>query len=141
MRAESASRVTSAAGVVVAAIVLVSACGSSTRATTGSPTAVQLGAGLVQAKPCLVCHTTTGAPAAGPTFAGLAGSTVKLSDGTTVTADDAYLKRSILDPSAQTVAGFPKGLMAKIVKPYSISPRQADQIVAFLHTLARSGNH
>ena len=35
----------------------------------------------------------------GPTWKGLYGSEVKLVDGTTVTADETYLKESITDPS------------------------------------------
>jgi cytochrome c oxidase subunit 2 len=31
---------------------------------------------------------------------------VKLSDGRTVTADDAYLRESVLDPGAKIVAGY-----------------------------------
>ena len=127
------------AGAAFASASLLSGCGDGGTTTTQPPGAasdlVAKGAGLVQVKPCLVCHTTNGGSSAGPTFAGLAGSRVTLSDGTTVTADDAYLKRSIIDPGAQTVAGFPKGLMATLVPPNSITTLQAAAIVAFLDTL------
>jgi cytochrome c oxidase subunit 2 len=121
----------------VAAVVALgaAACGGSSSKSQSSSLAGR-GAGLVQVKPCLVCHTTNGGPAAGPTFAGLAGSRVKLADGTTVTADDAYLERSILEPSAQTVEGFPKGLMATLVRPATVTPLQADAIVAYIDSLA-----
>jgi cytochrome c oxidase subunit 2 len=112
------------------------ACGGGSSSKPQLSSLAARGAGLVQVKPCLVCHTTNGGPAAGPTFAGLAGSRVTLADRTTVTADDAYLKRSILDPGAQTVAGFPKGLMATLVKPASVTPVQADAIVAYIDSLA-----
>ncbi|HUI47462.1 MAG TPA: c-type cytochrome [Acidimicrobiia bacterium] len=123
---------------ILAAALAVSACGGGSHATAppGPPSLVEQGAGLVQAKPCLVCHTTNGGSGAGPTFAGLAGSQVKLSDGSTVTADDAYLERSILDPDAQTVAGFRKGLMSSLVPPHSLTTRQAAAIVAYIDTLA-----
>ena len=143
-----AARVRSRTSVIlafVAALAALAACGgggshaggsASTTAPAGANAAlVAKGAGLVQVKPCLVCHTTNGAPAAGPTFAGLSGSRVTLTDGTTVTADDAYLERSILDPDAQTVAGFPKGLMRKLVPPNSITTLQARSIVAYIDTL------
>jgi len=55
---------------------------------------------------CAACHTTTGAASLGPTWKGLAGSSVRLADGTTVVADRDYLVSSILDPGAQRVAGF-----------------------------------
>lgn len=38
---------------------------------------------------CSACHSLDGSPGAGPTFRGLAGSSVELADGTTVTGDDA----------------------------------------------------
>lgn len=55
---------------------------------------------------CLNCHTLDGQPHIGPTWAGLLGSSVKLADGTSVVADDAYLTRSMMDPQAQIVDGF-----------------------------------
>jgi cytochrome c oxidase subunit II len=127
------------AGAAFTSAWLLSGCGGGGATTTPPPGAapdlVAKGAGLVQVKPCLVCHTTNGGSSAGPTFAGLAGSRVMLSDGTIVTADNAYLRRSIIDPGAQTVAGFPKGLMATLVPPNSITTLQAAAIVAYLDTL------
>ena len=52
---------------------------------------------------CAGCHAN---PRVAPLLDGLSGAQVKLQDGTTVTADDAYLKRSIVDPAAQLVAGY-----------------------------------
>src|SRR2546430_5877616 len=37
----------------------------------------------------------------GPSFVGVYGSTVKLTSGQTVQADDAYIRESILNPSAK----------------------------------------
>ncbi len=55
---------------------------------------------------CIGCHSITGASGAGPTWKGLYGSQVQLTDGSTVTADDAYIKESILNPNAKVVKGF-----------------------------------
>jgi cytochrome c oxidase subunit 2 len=55
---------------------------------------------------CFACHTIDGQPHIGPTWAGLYGSQVKLADGSTVTADEGYLTRSMMDPQAQIVAGY-----------------------------------
>jgi cytochrome c oxidase subunit 2 len=55
---------------------------------------------------CISCHTASGNRSEGPTWKGLYGHPVTLTDGTTVTADDAYIARSISDPSAQVVSGF-----------------------------------
>lgn len=53
---------------------------------------------------CLRCHTVDGTPHLGPTWRGLYRSTVRLADGTHVTADDAYLTESMMDPGVKLVA-------------------------------------
>ncbi|HEX8789371.1 MAG TPA: cytochrome c oxidase subunit II [Polyangiaceae bacterium] len=55
---------------------------------------------------CLSCHTLDGQPHIGPSWAGLYDSDVKLSDGTIVKADVAYLTRSMMDPQAQIVDSY-----------------------------------
>lgn len=55
---------------------------------------------------CLACHTVDGTPSTGPTWKGLAGTPRPLESGETVVADDTYLTLSIVDPTAQVVAGF-----------------------------------
>jgi cytochrome c oxidase subunit 2 len=55
---------------------------------------------------CLSCHTIDGQPHVGPTWAGLYESRVKLDDGRTVVADDAYLTRSMMEPAGDVVSGF-----------------------------------
>jgi cytochrome c oxidase subunit 2 len=55
---------------------------------------------------CRTCHLPGDATRA-PVLAGLPGRTVTLRDGRTVTADDAYLRRALLDPAADVVAGYP----------------------------------
>jgi mono/diheme cytochrome c family protein len=60
---------------------------------------------------------------------------VKLADGSTVTADDAYLAESILHPDAKVVDGFPKGTMPN----YSGQLTDADvtALVAYLRSLEK----
>lgn len=56
---------------------------------------------------CLACHTDTEQPGAiGPGLAKVFGHDVLLADGTTVKADENYLRESILDPQAKIVAGY-----------------------------------
>jgi cytochrome c oxidase subunit 2 len=66
-------------------------------ATTGQKLFQELG--------CTSCHRfdTQGR---GPNLVGLYGKPVLLSDGSTVIADDAYIRESILNPGSQIVAGF-----------------------------------
>jgi cytochrome c oxidase subunit 2 len=54
---------------------------------------------------CLSCHSAN-AHARAPVLEGLFGKNVPLKDGSVVKADDGYIRRSILKPSDQIVAGF-----------------------------------
>jgi cytochrome c oxidase subunit 2 len=96
---------------------------------------VARGQRLVEDRACLSCHSTDGTRLAGPTWKGLARSTVELSDGRRVVADRAYLRRAIQDPDAETVKGFPSGLMASVIKPGSVNDQDADAIAAYIETL------
>jgi mono/diheme cytochrome c family protein len=82
-----------------------------TAAASATPT-VSLGATLYQQKGCVGCHSVDGTTAGktGPTFKGLYGSSVPLATGVTRKADDAYLRRSILDPAREIVRGFEPGM-------------------------------
>jgi cytochrome c oxidase subunit 2 len=60
---------------------------------------------------CVACHSLDGAPGVGPTWQGLYNRQEQLTDGSTVTVDDAYIINSILDPNSQITAGFNPNLM------------------------------
>jgi len=89
------------------------------------------GQALVSANGCAACHSTNGAPGIGPTWFGLAGSQVRLTDGSVVIADDAYIHESIKAPQAKIVAGFENQLMPT----YGFPDEQIDDIVAYIKTL------
>ena len=102
--------------------------------TPADPVAAR-GKGLVEERACLSCHTTDGTRLTGPSWKGLAGSTVELADGRRVVADRDYLRRAVQDPNAELVKGFPSGIMAAVVKPGSVSDEEADAIAAYIETL------
>jgi len=82
---------------------------------------------------CFACHTVDGTRLVGPTWAGLYGHEVELADGTTVVVDDEYIRRSILDPTAQVVAGFsPMTFNAQAV---GITDLQISNIIEYIKTL------
>ncbi len=54
---------------------------------------------------CVTCHSA-GAQARCPDLAGLFGRTVTLTTGQTLTADEGYIRESILTPGAKIVAGY-----------------------------------
>jgi cytochrome c oxidase subunit 2 len=59
---------------------------------------------------CPTCHTTDGSERVGPSLRALAGRTVALGDGSQVRRDRAYLRESIVDPTAKLVKGFTPGM-------------------------------
>jgi cytochrome c oxidase subunit 2 len=70
----------------------------------GQPLAVR-GQQLFQQLACVTCHLddNTGR---GPSLAGLFGTTVELEGGAKATADDSYIRESILTPQTKIVAGY-----------------------------------
>lgn len=81
---------------------------------------------------CLACHSNDGTPRVGPTFKGLAGSQRTLADGSTVTADDDYLMRSILEPNAQVVQGFPPAMPPMAG---TLNQTQIESIILYIKSL------
>lgn len=73
--------------------------------TDASGDPVAAGSKLYNDLACNTCHLNDG-KGRGPSYLGLYGSKVKLADGSTVTADDAYIRESILQPNAKIVAGY-----------------------------------
>lgn len=72
----------------------------------GGGTPVERGENLTAIQGCVTCHSTDGSTKIGPTFQGLFGSEKTFEDGTSTTADENYIRESILDPSAKIVQGF-----------------------------------
>jgi cytochrome c oxidase subunit II len=66
----------------------------------------EVGARLYKSRGCASCHTATGAASVGPSFKGVFGHEVVLSDRRRVPVDEDYLRESILEPTAKVVAGF-----------------------------------
>jgi cytochrome c oxidase subunit 2 len=60
---------------------------------------------LFAEKACGTCHLSDGKGRA-PSLDGFYDSTVKLADGSTVKADDSYIRESVLSPNAKIVAGY-----------------------------------
>jgi cytochrome c oxidase subunit 2 len=107
-----------------------SAAGPSAVGTTGAADAAR-GEQLARSAGCAGCHGPDFGGGAGPEWTGLAGSEVELADGSTVVADEAYLVRSIADPSADVVADYSLRMPAN-----NLSDAEIADIVAFIETLA-----
>jgi cytochrome c oxidase subunit II len=68
-------------------------------------TMLQQGEALFTQLACVTCHLPDGT-GRGPSLVGVFGSTVTLDSGSTVTADESYLRESILTSQAKTVKGY-----------------------------------
>ena len=101
---------------------------------TVTPALVARGRSLYTSDGCIACHSLTGAAGAGPSLKGVAGSTVTLADGSTVTADDAYLEAAITDADAQIVKGYRAGVMPAAVASFDLAGKPDDlrALVAFI---------
>lgn len=99
-----------------------------TGGTENTQTMADAGAKLYNQYGCVTCHGTGRAPA----FNGLYQKPVQLSTGASVTADDAYLRESILDPSAKIVNGYP-AIMPTFKD--QLSEEQVLDLIAFIRSL------
>jgi cytochrome c oxidase subunit 2 len=95
-------------------------------------TLAEKGEALVQEQGCQGCHSIDGSVQVGPTWLGLYGSERNLDDGSTVVADETYLRTSILEPNAQLVSGF-----AGIMPAYQgvLSDEDVDAIIEYIKSL------
>jgi len=85
---------------------------------------------------CATCHRSD-TQGRGPNLEGLFGKPVQLEDGRTVTADENYVRESILDPGAKVVRGF------KPVMPTFqglVSEEQLNALVAYVKSISKSGD-
>ncbi len=93
--------------------------------------AVTNGQNLYFERGCVSCHARDDSYSVGPSWKGLYGSEVRLDDGSSVIADDAYLLESILDPTAKIVEGYAPGSMP----PNGLTETEAKQLIEYIKTL------
>jgi len=82
---------------------------------------------------CVTCHRTD-SQGRGPNLMGVFGKPVQLEDGRIVTADENYIRESILEPGAKIVKGF------KPVMPTFqglVSEEQLNALVAYVKSLSQ----
>jgi cytochrome c oxidase subunit 2 len=83
---------------------------------------------------CAACHSVDGSKIVGPTWKGLYGHDVTLSDGSTVKADDAYILESITNPNAKIVQGFAPNLMPQTYGT-QLTKEQLNDILEYIKSL------
>ncbi len=85
---------------------------------------------LLEAKECMSCHSMTADADLAPSFKGIYGRTEKMTDGSIVTVDDAYLREAILDPDHKIVAGYDD-----LMPEPELTEQEVSEIIAYLKTL------
>jgi cytochrome c oxidase subunit 2 len=85
---------------------------------------------LLEAKDCLTCHSIDGSDGIGPTLKGIYGRQTKLADGSMITADDTYLRESIVHPEAKIVNGFDN-----VMPKPELTDEEVNAIVEYLENL------
>jgi cytochrome c oxidase subunit 2 len=89
---------------------------------------------------CASCHSLDGTKIVGPSFQGLLGRVEEFTDGSSLTADEAYIKQSILDPYSHIVAGFelsPGSGTSAMPNDYAqkLTDEQINEIIEFIKTI------
>ena len=81
---------------------------------------------------CNSCHTVDGSKSKGPSWKGVYGSMVPLNNGTSVLADEDYLRESMMYPQAKVVKGFDP-----IMPTFQglLKPNQVNGLVAYIESL------
>lgn len=90
---------------------------------------LELGEKMYNQQGCAGCHSLDGSAKTGPSWKGLFGKSETMADGTSVTADENYIKQSILEPQAQMVKGFPPAMPTFKGK---LSDKKIDGLIAFI---------
>ncbi|MFZ0014303.1 MAG: c-type cytochrome [Acidimicrobiia bacterium] len=111
-----------ARGVYLVAVLFLAACGGpSTVELTGAELATEVG--------CFACHTETDTDTA-PTLHGIWGTDVMLESGATVTVDEAYVIRSIVEPGSDIVAGYEARMPV-----FPLDDSEVDRLVEYVRSL------
>jgi cytochrome c oxidase subunit II len=101
----------------------------------GEATPAAAGAKLFQELGCVTCHREDSG-ARGPRLDGLFGKPVHLASGGNVTADEAYLRESIVNPAGRVVAGY-----QPIMPTYQglVAEEGLMQLIAYIKSLDGDG--
>jgi cytochrome c2 len=95
---------------------------------------IERGRQVVEKMGCTACHSASADSAGkpGPPWQGIFGSEKELTNKTTITANDAYLRESILKPAAKIVKGYVDGML-----PYEgiLKEDEVQSIILYLKSL------
>lgn len=92
----------------------------------------EFGGSLYQKKACITCHRIDGGRLTGPPLNGIFGKPVALVGGGEAVRDENYIRKSILEPRADVVAGYDP-----VMPTYQglLKDQELDALVAFIKSL------
>lgn len=92
----------------------------------------QFGEQLFRSRACHTCHSVEGKRMIGPPLNGIFGHEVVLKSGQKYTVDENYLRKSLLEPQADIVAGFDP-----VMPTYQglLKDKQIDALIAYIKSL------
>jgi cytochrome c551/c552 len=103
-----------------------------------APASAEEGSRLYRAYGCIGCHAVDSRSLTrlGPTWRGLYGSRRTVAGGVvSVSADEAYLRESILQPAAKVVSGYESGEVNMPAYAGVLTDSQVDSLVLFIKSL------
>lgn len=121
-------------GAVVAAALVIALLlrPASASAATGVDPDIAAGKTLFETQGCAACHMQGSAQIA-PSLLGLYGTMQELADGSRVRVDDAYIRRSILEPQAEIAKGYAAAMPSYAGR---LDEASVSRITAYLKSLA-----
>ena len=93
----------------------------------------EAGQKLYKMKGCAQCHSIDGSPGVAPTFKDFFGGEVPLQGGETITADENYVRESIVDPLAKIHRGFEPVMPTFAGK---IKDQEITMLIAFMKSIS-----
>lgn len=107
-----------------------------TKVVLAAEAGVHPGLQIMRATGCITCHSLNGSKLVGPSYKGIFGKeeiVVSKGEERIIVVDEAYIRKSILDPNADVVKGFNKGLMVSYKE--ELTQADIDSIIVYLKTL------
>ena len=108
-----------------------------TTAAAATQVTVEEGKRIAELMGCVACHSADGSTLGkvGPTWKGLFGNEVVFADGGKTTANEAYLRESIKEPTARVVRGFDKSDAGMPSYEGVISDAQTEALILYIKSL------
>lgn len=120
------------AATVLIAVTALAGC-TDDRSSIEPQTPEDRGRALANERGCTACHALSSTRGIGPGWGGIYGTTRNLKGGGSVVVDEYYLRRAMLEPSAEIVDGFDP-----VMIPAAVNEAQIADIIALIQSLGNA---